>query len=141
MPILTRQQIRIVEGRLHNYENMKLEVKAWRSDVIGMHGKAELIPGQGYHSDAVRDAVEKLENPPSAIKNKMAWIHAIDKVRDRIKGTTGEAVLSTWYGQPAQTIDEACAKAHVARSAFVQWRERIVMGVAIYAAASGVLRV
>ena len=133
MPILTRQQIRIVEGRLHNYENMKLEVKAWRSDTIGMHGKAELIPGQGYHSDAVRDAVEKLENPPSSIKNKMAWIYAIDRVRDRIKGTTGETVLSTWYGQPAQTIEEASEKAHISRPVFIQWRERIVMGVALYA--------
>lgn len=140
MPILTRQQIRIVEGRLHNYENMKLEVKSWRSDTIEMHGKAELIPGQGYHSDVVRNAVEKLVNPPPAIRNKMAWIYAIEKVKDRIKGTTGETVLSTWYGQPAQTIEEASEKAHISRPVFIHWRERIVMGVALYAVSAKALR-
>ena len=141
MPILTRQQIRIVEGRLHNYENMKLEVKAWRTDVVELRGTREMIPGQGYHSDAVRQSVELLDDPPEYIKRKIAWIHAIDAVRARIKGTTGEWVLTTWYGQPPQTIDEACAKAHISRPVFIQWRERIVMGVAIYAVASGALKV
>lgn len=140
MPILSRQQIRIVEEYLHNYEMMKLEVKSWKADVIDLKGARELIPGQGYHSDRVRQAVESLDNPPEYIKQKIMWIHAIRVVKNRVKGTAGEAVLSVWYGKPTQTIDEACDRAHLSRSVFIQWRERIVMGVAVYAAAFGVLK-
>ena len=133
MPILSRQQIRTVEANLYHYEAIKKDVQEWKSDLMGLKARPEVVTGQGYYSDTVRKTVERLDDPPGHIKSKMVWIRAIDTVADKIKGTTGESVLHAWYRAPRQTIEEACEKAHISRQCFIQWRERIVMGVALYA--------
>lgn len=133
MPILSRQQIRTVEDNLYNYDAIKSEVEEWRADLIGLKARPELVTGNGYYSDTVRKTVERLDDPPGHIKSKMVWIRAIDTVTAKVKGTTGESVLHAWYRGQRQTIEEACEKAHISRSVFIQWRERIVMGVALYA--------
>ncbi len=133
MPILSRQQICTVEDKLYNYDAIKSEVEEWRADLIGLKARPELVTGNGYYSDTVRKTVERLDDPPGHIKSKMVWIRAIDTVTAKVKGTTGESVLHAWYRGQRQTIEEACEKAHISRSVFIQWRERIVMGVALYA--------
>lgn len=72
--------------------------------------------------------------PPQRGREQTLWLRVALCVYRRFLGTGGQPLFSVWFGQPCQTVEDACEKIPLGRSSFLHWRERIVLAAALYAA-------
>lgn len=110
MTALSRQQFRIVEAKLHACFSQP----NFPLNVSRPSGPCDL--------------------------EQMIWRKVSLCVYQRFQNTSGQAPFSVWFGQPRQTVEDACEKIPLGKSMFLQWRERIVLAAALYASQLGVFQ-